>query len=129
LFRRRSQDPERAAARAAFGPLAERLEATQRALLAAVPTARDPGVPLAAAIESFERGLDEVESMMPAWQTAGNDERWHACAQALELARRQTQALRRDGPDLDFEALNARVGDVLEPLEVFADVERELRAG
>jgi hypothetical protein len=127
LFRRKASDPELARAREAFGPLAERLEETQRALLAAIPSSRDPGVPIADAIRGFLSGLDAVEAMMPSWQSPSVDEVWHRCVRSLEQARREAERLADNAPDLDFESLNARTADVLEPLEVFTDVEQELR--
>jgi hypothetical protein len=107
--------------------LAERLEEAQRALLAAIPSSRNPGIPVGDAIGSFLRGLDDVEALMQSWQNPAVDEAWHRCVRALEQARREAGRLQGQVPDLDFEGLNARVGDVLDPLEVFTDVEQELR--
>lgn len=126
-FRGRSPDPEIARIRRAFAELADGLEAAQRALLAAIPTARDPGVPLAEAIAGFERGLEEVASLMPAWRGEPALPLWETCRKALEEARVKAERLRLDPADPGFEALNARIGDVLGPLEAFADAERALR--
>lgn len=109
--------------------MAAALDAAQRALLAAIPTARDPGVPLAQAIAAFEEGLREAETLMPPWRTPGTQASHDRCAQALVQARREAERLRLEPGRLEFEALNARIGDVLHPLEVFADAERALRRG
>ena len=123
LFRRR-QDR----ALDAFDHLAERLDVAQRSLLAAIPRSRDPGIPLADALALFETGLDEVEELMPAWRGAAQPERFERCVTALAGARAEAERLRLDARPLEFEALNARVGDVLHPLEEFAQAEREMRA-
>lgn len=126
-FRRRRPDPEAERLREAFGPVAERIDEAQRALLAAIPTARNPGIPLALALLEFEKGLEEAEQAMPPWRQERTSADWEACREALERARREGARLRLEPEDLGFEALNARVGDVLAPLERFADAERALR--
>jgi hypothetical protein len=122
LFRRKTANP----VADAFGLVAARLDAAQRALLAAIPTSRDPGILLADALSLFEAGLTEAEALMPAWrseQTALDHDR---CTLALRNARAEAERLRLDTAPLEFEALNARIGDVLHPLEEFADAERAL---
>lgn len=124
LRRRGAQDPE---ARRRFGAVATALAAAQRALLTAIPTARDPGAPLADALAAFARGLDDVERSMPGWRTPATEEWWRRCEEALREARSEAERLRASPPGpTEFEALNARVGDVLAPLEDFADAERAL---
>lgn len=109
--------------------MAAALDSAQRALLAAIPTARDPGVPLAGAIAAFEDGLRQTEALMPAWRTPATATHYDRCARAIVEARGQAERLRLEPGRLEFEVLNARVGDVLHPLEVFADAERVLRRG
>jgi hypothetical protein len=113
----------------AFGLVAERIDAAQRSLLAAIPTARDPGIPLAEALAAFEMQLTETEGLMPAWRGAQTAEAHDRCTQALRSARAEAQRLRLEAGTLGFEALNARVGDVLHSLDEFADAERALRRG
>lgn len=127
LFRRRAPDPERAAAREAFRRVAAELDAAQRALLGAVPTSRDPGVPLAEALGAFEAGLARVEALMPGWRRPATEDLWRRCASALEAAGAATERLRSEPGVLGFEALNARVGDVLSLLEEFVEAARDLR--
>lgn len=127
LFRRRPSDPALDAARDAFRRVAAELDATQRALLAAVPTSRDPGTPLGEALDAFEAGLARVEALMPGWRHASTEAAWARCAEAVLQARRQADAVRAEGGTLGFEALNARLGDVIAPLEEFADAGDELR--
>lgn len=127
LRRRRAHDPEIARARRAFARLAEHVDAAQRGLLAAVPTYWDPGVPLAQALADFEGNLREAERLMPEWRLPATEESWTRCAHAIRIAKGEAQRLRLDPDDLTFEQLNVRIGDVVAPLESFADAERALR--
>lgn len=127
LFRRRPSDPALDAARDAFRRVAAELDATQRALLAAVPTSRDPGTPLGEALDAFGAGLARVDALMPGWRHPSTEAAWDRCAEAVLQARRQADAVRVEGGALDFETLNARLGDVIAPLEEFADAGDELR--
>lgn len=128
VFRRRSTpDPEREAARARFGEVAVALDRAQRLLLTAIPTSRNPGIPLLEALDAFERGLDDAESVMPGWRSPGVEELWQRCASALRDSRTEVARLRAAPPGpTQFELLNSRVGDVLAPLEDFNDAERIL---
>lgn len=127
VFRRRAPDPAVEALRRAFGRSAASVEAAQRALLAAIPTARDQGVPLAQALAAFAGHLDEARAAMDGWRDDALVHEWTKCADAIESARAEAARLRLEPGTLGFESLNARVGDVLHPLETFADVERALR--
>lgn len=126
-FFRRRLDPARAASLAAYSEVAGCVEAAQRALLAAVPTFRDDGVPLAIALADLSAHLREVEAAMAGWRDAADPERWDRCERGLQDARDEAERLRLEPGELVFEALNGRLGDVLFHLEVFGDVERELR--
>jgi len=114
----------------AFLKLAEQLDLAQRALLTAIPTSRNPGRPLDVALDEFELGLANAERLMPGWLTDETRE-WHArCSEDLASARNEAAALRAaipEGEILQFELLNSRIGDMLHPLEEFADAERFLR--
>lgn len=125
--RRRRGDPAVEAARGAFAAVATHVEAAQRALLSAVPTSRDAGVPLAQALASFARHLSAADDAMDALDREAFAHEWTKCDEALKAARAEAVRLRTEPGVLGFEALNARIGDVLLPLEVFADVERGLR--
>jgi hypothetical protein len=128
LFKRRSVDPQLAQALELFRPVAHAVDRAQRALLVAVPTYRNPGAPLRAALDAFEAELSAVEALMPPWRTSFSDEAWTRCAEALKQTRSELLRLRDDppGPE-EFEKLNARLSDVLSPLEEFAETERRLR--
>lgn len=127
LFRRKASDPTQRAAREAFLRIAVMLDTAQRALLSTVPTARSAGTPLAEALDDFIGRLSGIEAEMPEWRTDQTEEPWTRCSEALVLARAEAERLRAEPGRLGFEALNARLGDVISPLEEFADVARALR--
>jgi hypothetical protein len=98
-------------------------------LLGAVATSRDEGAPLEEAIDGFLAGLSRAESSMSAWRTDRTETLWRRGAEALVEARSEAQRL-RDDPSavrLGFEELNSRLGDIVAPLEEFADVAVEMR--
>lgn len=123
MFRRKAPNPTLEA----FLRMAEKLDQAQRGLLGAIPTSRDPGVPTLAALDAFDRHLIEATELMPAWH-ADDTRSMHArCTEAIEHAQRESALLRAQAGTLSFETLNVRVGDILHPLEEFADTERALR--
>ena len=126
LFRRKAADRELTAAREAFRRCASELDSAQRALLAAVPTSRDDGIPIDEAINSFLQGLDRLETLMPGWRIVQTEDAWKDCFRVLAEARAQALRIRENPPD-GFEALNARLGDVIAPLEEFAYAALSLR--
>jgi len=128
-LRRKPPEPEAAAARDAFRRVVLELDAAQRILLGAVPTSRDSGAPLMPAIEEFLAGLSRAEASMPGWRSDRTELLWTRCSQALMLARIHAERMRDDPASerLGFEPLNARLGDVVSPLEEFADVAEEIR--
>jgi hypothetical protein len=126
LFRRRAADKQLSLARAAFRICAAELDSAQRALLAAVPTARDEGVPLDEAIDGFLAGLDRLEAAMPGWRIEQTEDDWKDCFRVLAEARATALQIKAD-PPAGFEALNARLGDVIAPLEQFAYAALSLR--
>jgi hypothetical protein len=129
MFRRRdpARDLQLSALHDAFGVVASHVDAAQRALLAAIPTSRDPGVSLGQALATFGRRLEQAEAAMEAWRDEGLVHDWTKCTEGLAEARAEAGRLRLEPADLGFEALNARVGDVLHPLDAFADAEAALR--
>jgi hypothetical protein len=64
---------------------------------------------------------------MAPWRDERVAHEWTKCVEGIREARAQAVALQRIDVDLTFEQLNARVGDLLYPLEAFADAERDFR--
>ena len=128
LFRRKPLDAEIADAKVAFRRVAAELDAAQRALLAAVPTARHSAVPLSDALSDFLAGLARADALMPAWRTAKTEAVWIRCAEALGQSHAAAERLRDNAePTLGFEELNARLGDIIAVLEEFADAAAAIR--
>jgi len=127
LFRRRKRDPKLDEARDAFRKVASELDAAQRTLLAAVPTARASGVSLADAVQGYLDGLERLESHMLGWRIPSTEESWQKCAQAIAESGTLARGLASQPEGLEFEALNARLGEVIAPLEEFAYAALSLR--
>lgn len=125
MRRKRKADPDRASVVAAFRRTAGIVDAAQRALLEAIPTARHPGIPLGDAVDEFARLLDEAAETMEAWRRPELVHEWTSCGESLDRARALAARLRAE--TLDFEALNARVGETIAPLDAFIEVAEGLR--
>lgn len=108
-----------------FEPIGQAIEAAQRALLQAVPTFRDDGIAIAIALAGFGEHLGEAERALAQWD-APDDLRDRVLV-AIGAARAEAAKLRLEANPLVFEALNGRIGDILDPLETVADLEAELR--
>jgi hypothetical protein len=128
-FRRRKTDPELDAARDAFRRVVVELDAAQRVLLGAIATSRDVGAPLEEALEGFLAGISRAEQAMPGWRSPRTERLWKRGADALVESRSEAQRLRDDpaAATLAFEPLNMRLGDIVSPLEEFADIAPEIR--
>jgi hypothetical protein len=127
MFRKRPKDTLPGDIRRAFSVAAGLVGEAQRALIAAVPTSRDPGMPLADALEAFLAALRNLDGAMPAWRDDRVAHEWTKCSDGIRESRIQAERLQKHDAELTFEQLNARVGDVLYPLEAFADAECDLR--
>jgi hypothetical protein len=127
MFRKRAPDPLPEKIRRGFAIAAGLVDEAQRALIAAVPTSRNSGVPLGEALEAFLLALENLNDSMPAWRDDRLAHEWTKCSDGVREARAQAEALQQRDVELTFEQLNAAVGDVLYPLEAFADTERDLR--
>jgi hypothetical protein len=125
-FKRRTSTPDDPI-RKGFEAVASLIDHTQRTLLEAVPTARDPGVPLREALDAFLRGLGTVETSMASWKDDSVAHEWTKCWEAIAESRAAARRLMDLDVELTFEQLNAQIGDVLYPLEAFVDAERSMR--
>jgi hypothetical protein len=111
----------------AFEAVAERVETGKAALVAAVPTARVEGRPVADSLLQFEGELRAARGGMDAWRRSENHRLWTACRDGLDDALRLAEGARLQAPSLDFEALVDLIGRLLEPLDPFAEAERRLK--
>jgi hypothetical protein len=119
VLRRRRLPSDLAGPFDAFLAAVEPVERAKRSVVAAVPTGRTPGLPLAEALVGFEEELREVRRRMPAWRVARVEAEWALCEAAVEESLRLAESLRVQAPELGFEALLAVVGDLIAPLEAF----------
>ena len=110
-----------------FEGAADRVEAGKGALVAAVPTARVEGRPLADALSEFEREVRAARGRMEGWRRADHESLWRACRDGIDDALRLAEAARFEAPSLDFEGLVDLIGRLIEPLDPFAEAERRLK--
>ena len=126
MFRRRrapAQDPRVRA----FIDVVRDVEAAKDALVAAVPSARAPGAPLADALFRIEHHLQRARGGMSRWRDHVVSEDWRRCRDGIEEARRRAERLRLEAPDLEFESLLARIAELIDPLEPFEEAARRFR--
>lgn len=112
---------------AAFSEVVATIERGKAALVSAVPTARSEGTPLAEALYAFEATLRQARAGMEAWRTAETETIWQASSSALREAAERAERLRLEAPELDHEGLVMTLGDLMAPLDVFADAARRFR--
>lgn len=97
------------------------VEEAKETLSAAAPGGRAAGVPLAEALAGFEQGLREAYASMPSWRRPQVMEAWTACRLSLEEAGRRAERFRLADPPEGYEQLYGELGDLMEPLDAFAD--------
>ena len=112
---------------AAFSQVVEAIERGKAALVSAVPTARSDGTSLAEALDGFEDALRQARDRMGGWRSSETEEIWQAASSALREAARRSERLRLEAPSLDYEGLVMTLGDLMEPLDAFAEAARRLR--
>jgi hypothetical protein len=123
---RRAPPPDAPLVRRAFEAVLERVEAAKAALVAAVPTARVEGRPLAESLLGFEGELRAALAGMDAWRRVDHEGLWRACRDGVEDALRRAERARLEAPTLDFEGLVDLIGEMMAPLDPFAEADRRL---
>jgi hypothetical protein len=126
--RRRGVPPDAVIVWRLFEAAAERVESGKAALVAAVPTARVEGRPLAEALSDFEHELRAARAGMADWRRVELDDVWRACRDGIDDALRRAERARLEAPSMDFEGLVDLIGELMEPLDPFAEAERRLKA-
>jgi hypothetical protein len=103
------------------------VERAKDALLAAVPSPRGKQRrTVAEAVLEFEAEIREAATMMDRWHLAEIESEWRACAEGIDEALRRAERLRLEAPPLDYEGLVAALGELIVPLEAFADAQYRL---
>lgn len=128
VWRRGRADPAAEAAWAGFLGFAKVLDEGSRALLATVPSARRPGVPLEAGVAGFLAGLDAARGELGAWDHPALAGAQAATAAALDAAEGRARDLPAAVEGLEFEHRNERVAEVLDELLPVQAAERSVRA-
>jgi hypothetical protein len=131
LFRRtvsRRIAPEFEKTQRAFEFTLRLVEDAKASLVLSVRSGRIQGVPLASALAAFEEGLREASDSMPPWRRAETEEHWVACEGALDESLLRGQRLRLERSPEIYEQLIGEVGELLEPLDVFAEASAAVRA-
>jgi hypothetical protein len=105
------------------------VEDAMEALIAARPSGRGPGVPAAEAVAGFEEGIRAARETMSEWRSSDVDVdyAWRACLAGLDEASRRAERLRLESAPAGYEELYGALGDLLDPLEVFAHTLDRLR--
>jgi hypothetical protein len=104
----------------AFDAALAEVERAKAALVAAVPSPRGAiRRPMAEAVLEFEEALRDARDRLGAWH--GSPEVVAACRTGIHEALRRAERLRLEAPELDYESLVTVLGDLIHPLEVFAD--------
>lgn len=109
----------------AFHAQAERVEAARRALLSCLPVGRVDPAPVPVGLELLRDELTDVAGQLHRWRTEELHDTWRGCHQAIvESLRAVDHANRIATTTTELEALLDAVGDVIEPLDAWADAER-----
>lgn len=74
---------------------------------------------MAEAVLEFEEALRDAADRLGEWH--GAPETVAACRAGIQEAMRLAERLRLKAPELDYESLVTVLGDLIHPLEVFAD--------
>jgi hypothetical protein len=112
----------------AFLLILREVEAAKETVVAAVPTARLPGRPLADALLEFDERLADAETGMPEWLHRDVQAEWRACADGLTEARRRGERFRLGGHGLAFDATVFALQDLIAPLEPFEAAAHRFRS-
>jgi hypothetical protein len=126
--RRREADPAVEAAWESFLRFARALDEGSRALLAAVPSARRPGVPLEASVEGFLAGTAAAREKLPGWALPDLAVEHAAATSALAMAELRARELPEATRNLEFEHRTEVIGAVLDELGPVQEAEQALRA-
>jgi hypothetical protein len=112
----------------AFVDCAEVIEGGRRVLLGTLPTGRVEPAPIAMGTDAVRRSITDARGWMPRRRIEELDPDWQDCLRALDDAERAlTEVDEVAASTRELEELLTVLQDVIDPLDVFADAEREWR--
>jgi predicted pyridoxine 5'-phosphate oxidase superfamily flavin-nucleotide-binding protein len=129
VFRRKPDlPPDLHAAWWSFLDCAEVIEGGRRVLLGVLPTGRVEPAPIALGTDALRRAIADARAWMPRWRLDELVEDWGDCLAALDESEAALAEVDQvAGATRELEELLESVQDVIEPLDAFADAEREFR--
>jgi hypothetical protein len=112
----------------AFLDCAAVIEGGRRTLLATMPVGRVEPTPVGLGVDAMATALDDARGWMDAWRLEALEDDWQDCAAAMDEASAQLPEVRAVAASTsELEELQEAVGEVIEPLDAFADAERTWR--
>jgi hypothetical protein len=112
----------------AFLDCAEVIEGGRRVLLGTLPTGRVEPAPIGVGTDAVRRAIGDARDWMPSWRLDELTDDWDDCQRALDEAEAGCGELDEVAASTgELEELLEAVQDVIEPLDTFADAEREWR--
>lgn len=129
LRRRRTPLPEELLpAWQAFLDCAAVIEGGRRTLLGTMPVGRVEPTPVGLGVDAMAAALDDAREWMDRWRIEPLEEDWRDCTEAMDEARDNLAAVREVAAETtELEELQEAVGEVVAPLDAFADAEQAWR--
>lgn len=112
----------------AFLDCAAVIEGGRRTLLGTMPVGRVEPTPVGLGVDAMAAALDDAEGWMDGWRIEALADDWADCREAMTEARTNLGAVRAVAAETDeLEELQEAVGEVVAPLDAFADAEQTWR--
>ena len=112
----------------AFLDCAAVIEGGRRMLLGTMPVGRVEPTPVGLGVDAMAAALDDAEEWMEAWHVEALADDWQDCRDAMAEARANLDEVRAVAAETDeLEELQEAVGEVVAPLDAFADAEQTWR--
>jgi hypothetical protein len=111
-----------------FVDCAEVIEAGRRVLLGTLPTGRVEPAPIGVGTDAVRRSIVDARGWMEQWRIDELEPAWQDCLAALDDAERGSKEVDEVAATTsELEELLESLQDVIDPLDTFADAEREWR--
>jgi len=112
----------------AFLDCAAVIEGGRRTLLGTMPVGRVEPTPVGLGVDAMAAALDDAAGWMDDWRVDALHEDWEDCRAAMAEAREHLDEVRDVAVETDeLEELQEAVGEVIAPLDAFADAEQTWR--